>query len=44
MGQFGQILFPIKNYKACADFERTARKPSKNMQLLKESPFYVKVN
>jgi len=26
MGQFGQIFFPIKNYKTCADFDRTAWK------------------
>jgi len=22
----GKILFPIENYKTCADFDRTARK------------------
>jgi len=26
MGQFGKFLFPIENYKTCADFDRTARK------------------
>ena len=26
MGQFGQIFFPIENYKTYADFDRTARK------------------
>jgi len=26
MGQFGQILFPIENYKTCADFDRTDRR------------------
>jgi len=43
MGQFGQILFPIENYKSCADFDRTARKSVWKMQLLKEPAFFVKV-
>jgi len=26
MGQFGKFLFPIENYKTCADFDMTVRK------------------
>jgi len=26
MGQFGQIGFPIENYKTCGDLNRIARK------------------